>query len=127
MANTHLLSVLIWLPVIGGALILALGETRAAAARWASLRGVLCVSSAQGRSDRHTSACERPTPRGSIPTTSYRSVTFDPRTRANPPIASIEDPPGPPGLMKTAPVRSVDRLARRRASPIRIVGPSGRE
>ena len=37
MANTHLLSVLIWLPVIGGALILALGETRAAAARWASL------------------------------------------------------------------------------------------
>lgn len=37
MANTHLLSVLIWLPVIGGALILALGETRASAARWASM------------------------------------------------------------------------------------------
>ena len=37
MANTHLLSVLIWLPVIGGALILALGNARASAARWASL------------------------------------------------------------------------------------------
>ncbi|AKC87733.1 NADH-quinone oxidoreductase subunit M [Pseudoxanthomonas suwonensis] len=37
MANTHLLSVLIWLPVIGGALILALGEARASAARWASV------------------------------------------------------------------------------------------
>jgi NADH-quinone oxidoreductase subunit M len=36
-ANTHLLSVLIWLPVIGGALILALGEARASAARWASM------------------------------------------------------------------------------------------
>ncbi|KAF1691667.1 NADH-quinone oxidoreductase subunit M [Pseudoxanthomonas koreensis] len=37
MANTHLLSVLIWLPVIGGALILALGNARAQAARWASV------------------------------------------------------------------------------------------
>ena len=37
MANTHLLSVLIWLPVIGGALILGLGPARAQAARWASL------------------------------------------------------------------------------------------
>ncbi|GAB3506380.1 NADH-quinone oxidoreductase subunit M [Pseudoxanthomonas daejeonensis] len=37
MANTHLLSVLIWLPVLGGALILALGNARASAARWASL------------------------------------------------------------------------------------------
>lgn len=37
MANAHLLSVLIWLPVIGGALILALGSARAEAARWASL------------------------------------------------------------------------------------------
>jgi len=36
-ANTHLLSVLIWLPVIGGALILALGSARAAAARWLSM------------------------------------------------------------------------------------------
>ena len=37
MANTHLLSVLIWLPVIGGALILALGSARASAARCLSL------------------------------------------------------------------------------------------
>ncbi|UNK57005.1 NADH-quinone oxidoreductase subunit M [Pseudoxanthomonas daejeonensis] len=37
MANTHLLSVLIWLPVLGGALILALGNARASAARWSSL------------------------------------------------------------------------------------------
>jgi len=36
-ANTHLLSVLIWLPVIGGALILFLGNARASAARWSSL------------------------------------------------------------------------------------------
>ena len=43
MANTHLLSVLIWLPVIGGALILALGSARAAAARWASLAVALAT------------------------------------------------------------------------------------
>ena len=37
MANAHLLSVLIWLPVIGGALILGLGNARAEVARWASM------------------------------------------------------------------------------------------
>jgi len=36
-ANAHLLSVLIWLPVIGGLLILGLGSARAEAARWASM------------------------------------------------------------------------------------------
>ncbi|MBD9368811.1 NADH-quinone oxidoreductase subunit M [Xanthomonas sp. XNM01] len=37
MANAHLLSVLIWLPIIGGALILALGNARASAARWSAV------------------------------------------------------------------------------------------
>jgi len=37
MIATHLLSVLIWLPIIGGAVVLALGESRAAVARWCSL------------------------------------------------------------------------------------------
>ena len=37
MSNWPLLSVLIWLPILGGALVLALGNTRAAAARWAAL------------------------------------------------------------------------------------------
>ncbi|KAF1687759.1 NADH-quinone oxidoreductase subunit M [Pseudoxanthomonas broegbernensis] len=37
MSNTHLLSVLIWLPVVGGALVLLLGNARASAARWSSL------------------------------------------------------------------------------------------
>ena len=39
MPNVHLLGILIWLPIAGGLLVLALGE-RAAAARWLSL----CVS-----------------------------------------------------------------------------------
>ena len=43
MANAHLLSVLIWLPVIGGALILGLGNARAEVARWASLAVALAT------------------------------------------------------------------------------------
>jgi NADH-quinone oxidoreductase subunit M len=35
--NLPLLSLLIWLPIIGGALVYALGESRASAARWLSL------------------------------------------------------------------------------------------
>jgi NADH-quinone oxidoreductase subunit M len=35
--NLPLLSLLIWLPIVGGALVYALGEGRAAAARWLSL------------------------------------------------------------------------------------------
>ena len=37
MSNWPLLSILIWLPIIGGALVLALGNSRANAARWLSL------------------------------------------------------------------------------------------
>ena len=37
MSNWPLLSVLIWLPILGGALVLALGNARAGAARWVSL------------------------------------------------------------------------------------------
>ena len=37
MLNQHLLSVLIWLPIAGGALALLLGDGRAAAARWVAL------------------------------------------------------------------------------------------
>ena len=37
MSNWPLLSVLIWLPILGGALVLALGNARAGAARWLSL------------------------------------------------------------------------------------------
>ena len=36
MSNWPLLSVLIWLPILGGALVLALGNARAGAARWLS-------------------------------------------------------------------------------------------
>jgi NADH-quinone oxidoreductase subunit M len=36
MLNAHLLSILIWLPIVGGFVVLALGD-RAAAARWVSL------------------------------------------------------------------------------------------
>jgi NADH-quinone oxidoreductase subunit M len=35
--NDHLLSILIWLPIVGGFVVLGLGNDRAAAARWASL------------------------------------------------------------------------------------------
>jgi len=37
MLNQHLLSILIWLPVIGGALVLLLGDQRAPMARWVAL------------------------------------------------------------------------------------------
>ncbi len=37
MSNWPLLSILIWLPILGGALVLALGNARAGAARWLSL------------------------------------------------------------------------------------------
>jgi NADH-quinone oxidoreductase subunit M len=42
-ANAHLLSVLIWLPVFGGALVLALGGARASLARWISLAVALAT------------------------------------------------------------------------------------
>ena len=37
MSNWPLLSILIWLPILGGALVLALGNRRASAARWVAL------------------------------------------------------------------------------------------
>ena len=37
MSNWPLLSILIWLPMLGGALILAMGNARASAARWTAL------------------------------------------------------------------------------------------
>ena len=37
MSNWPLLSVLIWLPILGGALVLAVGNARADAARWLGL------------------------------------------------------------------------------------------
>ena len=37
MSNWPLLSVLIWLPMLGGALVLALGNNRPSAARWTAL------------------------------------------------------------------------------------------
>ena len=43
MQNWPLLSLLIWLPILGGAAVLALGETRAQAARWTSLVVALAV------------------------------------------------------------------------------------
>ncbi len=43
MANWPLLSLVIWLPIIGGAFVLALGNQRAQAARWVSLAVTLAV------------------------------------------------------------------------------------
>jgi NADH-quinone oxidoreductase subunit M len=43
MQNLPLLSILIWLPILGGALVLALGERRADLARWVSLAIALAV------------------------------------------------------------------------------------
>ena len=37
MTQLPLLSLLVWLPIVGGALCLALGDTRARAARWTAL------------------------------------------------------------------------------------------
>ncbi len=43
MLNTNLLSILIWLPIVGGALVLLLGESRLQAARWAALLTALAT------------------------------------------------------------------------------------
>ena len=43
MSNWPLLSLLIWLPILGGAAVLALGDSRARAARWVSLVVALVV------------------------------------------------------------------------------------
>jgi NADH-quinone oxidoreductase subunit M len=43
MHNLPLLSILIWLPILGGALVLALGDRRAGLARWVSLAIALAV------------------------------------------------------------------------------------
>ncbi|MGY1409675.1 MULTISPECIES: NADH-quinone oxidoreductase subunit M [unclassified Luteimonas] len=43
MQNWPLLSLLIWLPILGGAAVFALGDTRAAAARWLALAIALVV------------------------------------------------------------------------------------
>lgn len=43
MSNWPLLSLLIWLPIVGGGLVLALGNQRASAARWLSLLIALVV------------------------------------------------------------------------------------
>ena len=43
MQSWPLLSLLIWLPILGGALVLALGNTRPGAARWLSLLIALVV------------------------------------------------------------------------------------
>ncbi|TDK28424.1 NADH-quinone oxidoreductase subunit M [Luteimonas aestuarii] len=43
MQNLPLLSILIWLPILGGALVLALGDRRAELARWVSLGIALAV------------------------------------------------------------------------------------
>ncbi len=43
MSNWPLLSLLIWLPILGGALVLALGNSRPGAARWVSLAIALVV------------------------------------------------------------------------------------
>jgi NADH-quinone oxidoreductase subunit M len=43
MQNLPLLSILIWLPILGGALVLALGDRRAGLARWVSLAIALAV------------------------------------------------------------------------------------
>src|SRR6478752_6155344 len=37
MLNNSLLSILVWLPILGGVLLLFLGESRVAAARWVAL------------------------------------------------------------------------------------------
>ena len=54
--QAHLLSLLIWVPILGGALVLALGNERPQAARWTSLAVsmaalLLCVPLYQDFSD----------------------------------------------------------------------------
>ena len=55
----------------------------------------------------HSTGVESPTPRGSKPTTSKRRSTSSGSVSAWPIAASAPDPPGPPGLITSEPMRSV--------------------
>ena len=65
-----------------------------------------------------------PMPRGSKPTKSKRSARVSLASASD---AAVERPatPGPPGLTTSAPIRSVRDFAGLRATPIRMVSPSG--
>ena len=43
MLTSNLLSILVWLPVVGGLLVLALGDARIAAGRWTALAVALAT------------------------------------------------------------------------------------
>jgi hypothetical protein len=84
-------------------------------------------SSARGSSAKNSSFCsalmhstgvDRPTPRGSTPTTSKRARTSVGRVSAACTAASVADWPGPPGFTCSDPIRSVcpARTARTRTS-----------
>ena len=66
-----------------------------------------------------------PTPRGSKPTRSNVRRSRRARRRAADERNSIPDPPGPPGLNTSEPIRSSGSAAGTRASAMSIVAPSG--
>jgi hypothetical protein len=78
-----------------------------------------------------TRSCEqstgelRPTPRGSIPTMSNRLPTSGPKNDVAPNVKSTAEPPGPPGLTSSAPIRRAGSVALRRAMVSTVVAPCG--
>jgi hypothetical protein len=69
-------------------------------------RGSMENISAFSSAGMHSTAVDRPTPRGSNPTSWNSSRTPSGRVRASPMAASAPDPPGPPGLTSSEPVWS---------------------
>ena len=53
----------------------------------------------------HSTGADSPTPRGSKPTTSNRFSTSVGRLSPSPTAASAPEPPGPPGLTTSEPIR----------------------
>ena len=53
----------------------------------------------------HSTGADRPTPRGSKPTTSKRRSTSVGSVSDSPTAASTPEPPGPPGLTTSEPIR----------------------
>ena len=76
---------------------------------------------------KHCSAVLRMMPRGSKPTRSKRARTSSVyRNGPAPTTKSTPEPPGPPGLRNSEPIRRRGSVAGSRVSAIEIVAPLGR-
>ena len=88
-------------------------------------RGSAAISRSFSSAGMHSTGVERPTPRGSNPTTSNRCSTCSGSVSARPIAVSAPEPPGPPGLTTSEPIRPVWPASTARTRNSGSVAPSG--